>query len=105
MLYKCRRSATVIAKNYCTCAKIDRSGYSELLQIYPSLNEYAKEHIVLYNDPLKVFLEISLNRIDFFKDLSKPVKSEWIFNMELRQLEPNSYLYRMDTNSEEMFVI
>lgn len=31
MLYNCKRSATVIAKNYCTCAKINRAGYNELL--------------------------------------------------------------------------
>ena len=31
MLYNCKRSANVIATNYCTCAQIDRSNYNELL--------------------------------------------------------------------------
>jgi len=34
-----------------------------------------------YDDPLKVFLEMSLNQIDFFNVLSKHIKNEWIFNM------------------------
>ena len=38
MLYKCKRSASVISKNYCTCAKINRANYNELLQIYPNLS-------------------------------------------------------------------
>ena len=38
MVYKCKRSANVISNNYCTCAKIDRNNYNELLQMYPNLN-------------------------------------------------------------------
>ena len=76
-----------------------------MLQIYTKLNKIVKEHINIYNDPLKVFLEMSLNQIDFFKPLNKMIKNEWIFNMKMRQLEVGSYLYRIDTNSEEMYVI
>lgn len=61
MLYDTKRSATVIAKYYLTCAKIDRSNYNELLQIYPNLNELVKNHILVYDDPLRIFMEISMN--------------------------------------------
>jgi len=105
MLYNCKRSATVIAKNYCTCARMDRSNYSELLQIYPNLNDYVRQHILLYDDPLKLFLEVSLNQIDFFKDLPKYIKNEWIFNMKRREIEKGAYLYKIDTFSEEMYVL
>uniref|UniRef100_A0A7S3CT47 Cyclic nucleotide-binding domain-containing protein n=1 Tax=Strombidium rassoulzadegani TaxID=1082188 RepID=A0A7S3CT47_9SPIT len=105
MLYGCKRSATVIAKNYCTCAKIDKPSYNELLQLYPNLNDYVRQHIVVYNDPLKIFLEVSLNRIEFFKGLPKHIKNEWIFNMKQKQIEKNSFLYKMDTCSEEMYLI
>ena len=49
--------------------------------MYPNLNVYARNHIRIYDDPLKVFLEISLNRINYFKDLPQDIKNEWIFNM------------------------
>jgi signal-transduction protein with cAMP-binding, CBS, and nucleotidyltransferase domain len=39
---------------------------------------------MIYDDPLKIFLEISLNQIDFFCELSKYIKNEWIFNMKFR---------------------
>jgi len=42
MLYQCNRSATVISINYCTCAKINKQNYNELLQIYPSLNDIVR---------------------------------------------------------------
>ena len=50
-------------------------------------------------------MEISLNRVDFFKKLPKHIKNEWIFNMKPQQLERDSYFYRENTNSEEMYII
>ena len=49
--------------------------------MYPELNEIAKKHIMKYDDPLKVFLEITLNQIEYFKVLSKYIKNEWIFHL------------------------
>jgi hypothetical protein len=60
---------------------------------------------MIYDDPMKIFLEISLNQIDFFKGLSKYIKNEWIFNMKFRQYKRGSLLYQVDTNSEEMYII
>ena len=105
MIFNCKRSASVIASNYITCAKINRANFIELLQLYPEISDLVKKYIQVYDDPLKMFLEIHLNQIDFFKNLSPHIKSEWIFNMKQRQYEKGSYLYWMDTNSEEMFLI
>ena len=66
LLYQTKRSATVIAKYYLTCAKLDRANYNELLQIYPNLNELIKSHFLLYDDPLRIWMEISMNQIEFF---------------------------------------
>lgn len=105
MIYNCRRSATVTAFNYLTCAQITRQNYNELLQTYPVLNALIKKHVVEYDDPVKLFLEMSLNQIDFFKGLSREVKAEWIYNMTLKQYEAGHLLYQLDTDSEEMYVI
>ena len=84
MLYNCNRSATVQASYYLTCAKINRQNYNELLQIYPSLNARFKDQIAFYTDPVKMFLEMSLNQIDYFRPLKRHIKAEWIFNMKVR---------------------
>ena len=105
MLYKCSRSATVISRNYCTCAQIDRANYNELLQIYPLFNEAIKFYINTYDDPLKIFFDMSLNQVDFFTNLPRQIKNEWIFTMKQRQLEKGSLLYRIDTFSDEMYVL
>lgn len=61
--------------------------------------------MLMYDDPVSVFLEISLNQIEYWSILPKDVKKEWIFNMKKKTLERGSYLYEMETNSSEMFVI
>jgi len=62
-------------------------------------------YIEKYEDPIKIFLEFSLNQIDFFKELPKKVKNEWIFNMNRRLYNKDDLLYKMNTNSTEMYVI
>ena len=64
-----------------------------------------KKYMLMYDDPVSVFLEISLNQIEYWHGLPKYIKKEWIFNMKKRILEKGSYLYEMETNSSEMFVI
>lgn len=107
MLYNCKRSASVSVERsyYLTCAKISRGNYNELLQIYPVMNNLMKEYTKMYDDPIKLFLEMSMNQIDFFQGLSQEIKTEWIFNMQLRQIEQGAMVYQLDTASEEMFVV
>jgi len=94
MLYSCPRSATVVSENYITCSKISRQKYNELLTYYPSFNNKIREHIKYYCDPLKIFLEISINQIDFFKNLGKLIKNEIIFNLRVLNLDKGKYLFK-----------
>ena len=105
MLLNCPRSVTVTSKNYLTCSSINRAQYNELLVLYPSLNDLLKEKIILYTDPLKVWKEMCLDLVDYFKNLPKIVKAEIIFNMSLRTYEKGSHLYRQGDLSNEMYLI
>ena len=51
------------------------------------------KYTYMYDDPVKVFLEISLNQIDFFYGLPKDVKTEFIFNMRRKTFEEGKLLY------------
>lgn len=50
--------------------------------IYPILNDLGRQAILGYDDPLKVFLELSLNNVEYFEKFPKVVKNEWIFTMK-----------------------
>jgi len=105
MVYETKRSATVMAQNYLTSAKISREKYSELIEIYPQLNDYVSKHILKYDDPLKLWMEISLNEIPFFKPLPKYIKNEFIFNMRRNELEKGNYLYKIDQLANDMCLL
>ena len=50
MIYKCRRSATVRANNYCSLAKLSYGGYEEIVSKYPSIVGRIKDKIQNYDD-------------------------------------------------------
>jgi len=84
---------------------LTRKKYMELEQMYDGLDKLLEAQILSYDDPVKIFLEISLNQIDFFKKLPKAAKNEWIHNMVPRSLERGSYLYNIGEYSTKMYVI
>lgn len=82
MLYSTKRSATVTSSRYVQLAKVTRSSYDELLLAYPNLNDLARQCIMSYDDPLKVFIEMSLSSIEYFNKFPAFVKNEWIYKMK-----------------------
>jgi hypothetical protein len=52
-----------------------------------------RKFMMMYDDPVKVFLEISLNQIDYFTDLPQYIKNEWICNMQKETFEKGHLLY------------
>ena len=86
-LIECPRSATVKSENYLTCSRINRESYYELIKFYPDFKALFLKDIHEYMDPVKIFLEVKLNRIPYFKDLPKKVKNEFMFSMEVENME------------------
>ena len=50
-------------------------------------------------------MEISLNRINYFKKLPKHVKLDIIFNMMHESFDEGSHLYKMGDKSQKMYLI
>ena len=99
MIFGCPRTATVVALNYITCATLTRAKYLELIYLYPKFQFYADHYInYKYIDPLKLFLELKLNRLKFFKNLPMNVKNEFIFNMKIESKAKGEYIYTKGEN-------
>mgnify|MGYP002635764484 CR=1 FL=1 len=61
--------------------------------------------MIQYSDPLKMFLEINLDEIDYFKDLTKHIRCEFIYNMTLETFEAGDYLFKKGDESKKMYII
>lgn len=102
----CRSSSVTVNKDsYLTCAKINRSNYNELLQHFPKLQEELKNHVLTYQDPLRLWLEMSLSQINYFKDLDRDIKQEFIYNMKVQQFEKESFIFRTDEKCDAMYLV
>jgi CPA1 family monovalent cation:H+ antiporter len=66
LIYKCKRSATVVSRNYNTMARLNYSRYRELINEFPKFNRYLKANLFLYNDPRKEFLKKIFKNLSYF---------------------------------------
>ena len=67
LIYKCKRSASVISRNYNTLAKMTGSRYRELVAEYPEYEIALKKHVrETYDDPKIRFVIAMLERVDYF---------------------------------------
>lgn len=45
MIYKCKRTATVISRNYNTLAKLDEESFKSLISEYPEYLRFLRTHL------------------------------------------------------------
>ena len=69
LLYKARRSSSVVSTNFTTLAKMTAEDFENLLSKFPSLKELFLERVEEYDENLKLFFERALLSIDFLNDI------------------------------------
>jgi hypothetical protein len=96
MVYGCKRTCTVVSKNYCTLATISRPDYVELKRDINLSNfeSQLKKNMCFYDDPIKLFIEYELNKIAYFQDLSPLTKNDVIFSMEHTKRMEGDYIVK-----------
>ena len=70
LIYGCKRTATVESANYGTLAMLNFDSYKELQKSFENIGELFKKQICLYDDEVKIFLEMACDKIDYFRNLS-----------------------------------
>lgn len=105
MFTNCPRTATVIANNYCTLAKLSQKHFNELTHKYPKLVEKFKEQIYHYNDPVKLFLEKTFDSINYLESLPFTVKHDLMFSLHKMNFEKDGYLFKIDDIATRMYII
>lgn len=69
LIYNCKRTATVESANYGTLAMLNKQSYIELQKSFENIVKLFKEQICLYDDEVKIFLEMACEKIDYFRGL------------------------------------
>lgn len=67
LIYECKRTCSVISSNYCTLATMSRSAFIEIKRNdFNEIENKFKDHIINYEDEVKLFIENEMNKIDYF---------------------------------------
>ena len=70
VIFGCRRTATVKAKQYCECAYIKNEEFLQLLSNHNILKQFFIRNMMdEYTDELRIFLVGCLRKIDYLKDI------------------------------------
>lgn len=84
LLYGCRRTASVKAKQYCECAFIKNVDFMLIMANHPIYKSYlVKQVMKTYDDELRIFLVNCLKSIDYLKDIDDEVLTHLALNMEV----------------------
>jgi len=69
LIYGCARTASAVANNYCTVAKLSKKHFDELITKHPKFLQNFKDKIYHYDDNVKLFLEKSFDSINYLANV------------------------------------
>jgi hypothetical protein len=105
MIYKCRRTASVISRNYNTMARLNEDSFKGLISEYPEYLKFLKQHLQNYNDKKKRFLIKTTKKVDYFKNISIDAHHDIIYSLKPRQYEKGYVLLKPDDAAESVYFI
>ena len=74
LLFGCRRTATVKAKQYCEAAYLESKDFLQLMATRRVLKDYLIRNIMkTYDDELRIFLVTCLKKVDYLQNLPEEI--------------------------------
>lgn len=106
MIYKCRRTATVVSRNYNTMARITYDRYREVTNEYPEFQRLLKDHLYKYNDKKKEFLQSLVKRVYYFsQDLDQETLHDLMHKMVPKKYDAGHVIIKEATVAGSMFFV
>ena len=106
LIYGLRRTATVKSANYGSLARLTSKSLEEkLAKHFPTITKQFKKYIFKYNDTLRAFLEMEMDKITFFQNLSMITKQELLYNMERKTYDMDDFIFRVGQKIDRLILI
>jgi CRP-like cAMP-binding protein len=94
LIYDCKRSASVVANNYCTLAKLDSNKFHDICSKYPQILKEMKEQIFVYDDENEVFMSSFLNKIEFLRNAELDIFHEVMYNFKQETFDAGTTIFK-----------
>ena len=99
------RTATVVAKNYCTLAILDKENFTQLVKKFPMCNEIFKEGMYNYSDRYKRFLLRMIKRVPFLNELNHKTEQELVYGLKVRNFAAGEYIVKPGDVPNEIYFL
>ena len=84
---------------------VTKTNFLELQKTFDTIVESFKKQICLYDDDVKLFLEMACSKMNYFNNLSFMTQQEMIYSMERNTYEKGLALCKKDEIADKMFII
>jgi CRP-like cAMP-binding protein len=106
LLYKCKRTATVLSNNYCTLGKMTERHFKDLLNKFPEIiEERFREIIYKYKDPITIFLLEAIDKIDYFRGVSEKVKRDIVYSLNPVNFDKGGLIFKPGDEADAMYIV
>jgi CRP-like cAMP-binding protein len=107
MIFGCKRTATIISRNYNTMATISHQSYLDLMNEIPQYYKVLLRHVYNYEDPMKVFMKSMITKIPYFGPnyLNKHLFHKILYSFELKFYNNNHELLRINDPTESLYLV
>ena len=106
LIYRCKRTATVRTKNYCSTTCISRYEFFTLGQSFSDFFQKMKSNVrKLYIDKNKSFLYTLIKQVDYLKDLTDDTIEELCYSMRKEYIEVGSDIFRVNDPIDSIYFI
>ena len=107
LLKNCKRTASVISKNYTTLAELQKLEFDQIIARYPHIKEAMERFIMFsYNDKWKKFQKRALRNIDYLNStVPDNIISELTYKLEPVSVSEGSYVFKAGTPCKDIHII
>jgi CRP-like cAMP-binding protein len=106
LLYKCKRTASVMSINYCTLGRMSEIHFKDFLSKFNyNIEEKFREIIYQYDDPLTIFLLETIDKIDYFRGVSEKTKRDIVYSMNPINYDKGGMLFKPGDEADAMYII
>lgn len=105
MIFDSKRTATVQSENYGTLAMLKKVHYLELAKTFDSFATLIKKNIFKYQDEQTMWLQIEMEKIDYFAGLSLFTKQELLAKMVRKTYEKDALLIKRGQLADSLILV
>ena len=105
LVYNIPRTASVMALNHWTLAKLNKAHFDELIVNFPSILSRLKIGTLNYRDKIKLFIQEMLKKIKYFSNLSDPIIEELSYSLDIDTYSPDQLIYTPGTIASDILFL